>query len=88
MFHQTSQFSDLNLDGLDYYRARKAIWLSNQARNAEKTGKEIDDRLWELPSLMSAGAYNFVNNSFHVDPGRRYASDGGTEHKPHGTAVR
>ena len=60
-------YSGLDLDGLDYYEARRAIWLNDLARNAALTGTEIDDRLWDLPSLMSAGAYHFDDNSFHAD---------------------
>lgn len=60
-------YSGLNLDGLGYYEVRRAIWLNDLALNAEKTGKEIDDRLWDRPSLLAGGAYNLQNNSFRVD---------------------
>ena len=60
-------YSGLNLDGLDYYGVRRAIWLNDLARNAGKTKTEIDDRLWDSPSLLSGGAYDRETNSFHVD---------------------
>lgn len=53
-------FSGLDLDGLDDYEARRAIWLNHLARNAALTGKEMDDRLRESPSLPEDGwAYDF-----------------------------
>ena len=63
-------FSGLDLDGLDYYDARRAIWLNNIERNTALTGTEIDDRLWEEPALIEGGgSYDSLSNSFRVDAG-------------------
>lgn len=63
-------YSGLDLEGLDYYEVRRAIWLNDLARNARLTGTEIDDRLWDAPALIEGGgAYDAFTNSFHVDAG-------------------
>ncbi|MBQ9062152.1 MAG: M13 family metallopeptidase [Eubacterium sp.] len=63
-------YSGLDIEGLGYYGARRAIWLNDLARNASLTGTEIDDRLWEDPSILGGvGAYNAENNSFVVSAG-------------------
>ena len=63
-------YSGLELEGLDYYGVRRALWLNDLALNASLTETEIDDRLWESPSLIEGGgAYEAFTNSFHVDAG-------------------
>ena len=62
-------YSGLNLEGLTYYEARKAIWLNDLALNAAKTDTDLDTRLWEDPSLMSIAAYDSATNSFNVGGG-------------------
>jgi putative endopeptidase len=59
-------YSGLDLEGLDYYGARRAIWLNDLARNASLTGTGIDERLWEDPSLIEGGAYIADSNSIVV----------------------
>lgn len=63
-------YSGLDLERLDYYGARRALWLNDLARNAGLTGSGINDRLWESPSLIEGlGAYNANDNSFCVSAG-------------------
>ncbi len=61
-------YSNLDLEGLDYYEARKAIWLDEISRNASYTGSELDLRMWDAPALINgAGAYDATTNSFYVE---------------------
>ncbi|MBR2682262.1 MAG: hypothetical protein IKE22_03240, partial [Atopobiaceae bacterium] len=63
-------YSGLDLDGLSYYEARRAIWLFDIKRNAALTNGMVDERLWRDPSLVGAtGAYDGSANSFHVAAG-------------------
>ena len=63
-------YSGLDLEGLSYYDARRAIWLFDIKRNAALTNGAVDERLWSDPSLINATAqYNGSNNSFHVAAG-------------------
>ena len=63
-------YSALDLDGLDYFAARRAIWLSDVARNAAHTGAEVDARLWSDPTLLGSTArYDAETNSFRVAAG-------------------
>ena len=63
-------YSGLDLDGLDYYSTRRAIWLYDVARNAALTGTEVDSRLWTDPSLIGSTArYNAPTNSFRIAAG-------------------
>lgn len=58
-------YSGLDLDGLDYYGVRRAIWLDDIARNASYTGKETDVRMWYDPSILTGQAkYDSFSNSF------------------------
>ena len=63
-------YSGLDLEGLSYYDARRAIWLYDITRNAALTNGTVDNRLWRDPSLIGAtGAYDGSTNSFHVAAG-------------------
>ena len=63
-------YSGLNLDGLDYFGARRAIWLADGARNAAHTNGEVDKGLWSDPSLVSSTArYDGITNAFYVAAG-------------------
>lgn len=58
-------FSGLDLDGLDYYGMRRAIWLHRNALNSALIGTEVDDRIWSSPSLIGGnGNYSPTANSF------------------------
>ncbi len=61
-------YSGLDLDGLDYYEARRAIWPDDLARNASYTGKETDVRMWYDPNILTGQAkYDSFSNSFIGD---------------------
>ena len=61
-------YSNLDLEGLDYYEARKAIWLDEITRNASYTGSALDLRMWDAPALINgAGAYDATTNSFYAE---------------------
>ena len=63
-------YSGLDLEGLSYYEARRAIWLYDIARNAALTNEEVDNGLWSDPTLIGSTAhYDGTTNSFHVSAG-------------------
>lgn len=63
-------YSELDLEGLNYYEARHAIWLFNIKRNAALTNRTVDERMWRDPTLIGATAqYDGSTNSFHVAAG-------------------
>ena len=63
-------YSGLNLEGLGYYDARRAIWLNNVERNAALTGGKVDPGLWSDPSLIGSTArYDVGSNSFRIAAG-------------------
>ncbi len=63
-------YSGLNLDGLSYYEARRAVWLYDIERNAAYTNQPMDARLWNDPSLINSVArYNGSGNEFVVAAG-------------------
>ena len=60
-------YSGLELDGLDYYGVRRAVWLNDRTRNAAHTGAEYDNRLWSNPSLIGLPAvYDPQTNSIRI----------------------
>lgn len=62
-------YSSLDLEGLGYYEARRAIWLDDAVRNAALTNAEVDSRLWRNPTLIGAAAYDSGSNSFLIPAG-------------------
>lgn len=61
-------FSGLDLDGLDYYGMRRAVWLHNTKRAAPLAGTEFGPELWIDSSLIGgAGSYTTFTNSFVAD---------------------
>ena len=63
-------YSALELEGLDYYQMCRALLLNDLARNASLAGSEIDDRLWDSPSLFDgSGSYTGIDNSIRVNAG-------------------
>ena len=63
-------YSGLDLEGLSYYEARRAIWLFDVERNAALTNGTVDERLWNDPTLIgSIARYDGFTNSFHVAAG-------------------
>lgn len=62
-------YSSLDLEGLSYYEARRAIWLDDAARNAALTNAEVDGRLWRNPTLVGVAAYDSGTNSFLIPAG-------------------
>lgn len=63
-------YSGLDLEGLSYYDARRAIWLFDIKRNAALTNGAVDERMWSDPTLIGAIAqYRGDTNSFHVAAG-------------------
>ena len=63
-------YAGLNLEGLSYYDARRAIWLFDIKRNAALTNGTVDERMWSDPTLIGSVAhYDGSTNSFHVAAG-------------------
>jgi putative endopeptidase len=63
-------YSGLDLEGLGFYEARRAIWLFDIKRNAALTNGAVDHRLWNDPTLIkSIAQYHSNDNSFHVAAG-------------------
>lgn len=64
-------YSGLELEGLSYYEARRAIWLFDVTRNAALTGNKYDVRLWRAgePTLVSTAHYDGRTNSFVIPGG-------------------
>ena len=63
-------YSGLDLEGLSYYDARRAIWLFDIKRNAALTNGTVDERMWSDPTLIGSIAhYDGSTNSFHVAAG-------------------
>lgn len=64
-------YSGLELEGLSYYEARRAIWLFDVARNAALTGTKPDTRLWLAgePTLTGTAHYEGRTNSFIIPAG-------------------
>jgi putative endopeptidase len=64
-------YSGLELEGLSYYEARRAIWLFDVARNTALTGTKPDARLWVAggPTLVGSAHYDGNTNSFVIPGG-------------------
>ena len=63
-------YAGLDLEGLSYFDARRAIWLFDIERNAALTNGAVDERLWRDPTLiLSTAHYEGDTNSFNVAAG-------------------
>ena len=62
-------YSGLELDGLSYYEARRAIWLFDAERNAALTNTALDERMWNDPTLVGSAHYEGGTNSFVIPGG-------------------
>ena len=62
-------YSGLELEGLSYYDARRAIWLFDVERNAALTNTARDVRMWTDPTLVGSAHYEGATNSFVIPGG-------------------
>lgn len=69
-------YSGLELEGLSYYEARRAIWLFDVARNTALTGTKPDARLWVAggPTLVGSAHYDGNTDSDTVCSSIAYAN--------------
>lgn len=59
-------YSGLDIRGLNYYEARKAIRNYGLKLNREKLGKKIDPEIWSVNVLEANASYNSMENSINI----------------------
>ena len=59
-------YSKLSIDGLSYFDAMKEIYDYKFALNAEKTGKKVDNEIWDIDILETNAYYDSSNNSINI----------------------